>query len=312
MTSNHALPYISAYPNRPIHIQDHEHDGIQFRVTQVPLIDEDGPIRGKILFLHGWSEHSSLYYRIMEFFTSLGYECWIYDQRGTGETSKGKYKGRSGRNKDVAYKDLDKLIEIAFDFSDSCLHHNKESLTYSLVGHSMGGTIALGYGFKGKYRNKINNIITSAPLIDYPPNLELSSIKYAILSKICDWFPYQRYQLSKSKDAVTSDPQWKEYLEAEADECNISTLSQLKFILDRAQEITELLSASQFPSSINILIFHSKDDFISSHIKSKNFFNNLKVSRKEYVTISKAKHALFMENDEVFKLVCLHIKDFMK
>lgn len=87
-----------------------------------------------LLFVHGLAEHSGRYGNPVEYFSSRGCACWAVDLRGHGHSP--------GRRVHVDHFD-DYALDVA------ALHRTaRESypqLPIILVGHSMGGLIALRY-----------------------------------------------------------------------------------------------------------------------------------------------------------------------
>lgn len=83
---------------------------------------------------------------------------FFFDQRGAGFTSPGKLKGLT--DEFHTFDDLDYFLKKNIDEISS-----RENKKLYLMGHSMGGGIALNYGIKGKYKDYLNGIAVTGPLI---------------------------------------------------------------------------------------------------------------------------------------------------
>ncbi len=97
--------------------------------------EPDSSIRGTVLLVHGYKEHSKRYGPVVEFLTGIGFRVVAYDQRGHGRSG--------GKPAFVSHFDdfLDDLeiilLKIGMD--------NPPGTPVILWGHSMGGLVALRY-----------------------------------------------------------------------------------------------------------------------------------------------------------------------
>jgi alpha-beta hydrolase superfamily lysophospholipase len=116
------------------------------------------PTRAVVVISHGAGEHSGRYERVAVPLAGLGYPVYALDHRG---------HGRSGGRRalvdriDNAAADLDVLIDRARG------EHPQAPLF--LLGHSLGGTIALRYALG--HQEKLDGLILSGPVaaIELPP-----------------------------------------------------------------------------------------------------------------------------------------------
>lgn len=112
--------------------------------------------RFRIVVSHGLGEHSGRYGHVVDTLCPMGASLWIPDHRGHGRS-----QGRRGHINafDDYLKDLKILIEMAgMDRTDG--------LPLLLLGHSMGGLIALS--FVRKYPGHVDGLIVSSPLLGVP------------------------------------------------------------------------------------------------------------------------------------------------
>jgi alpha-beta hydrolase superfamily lysophospholipase len=87
-----------------------------------------------LLVAHGWAEHSGRYMNLVDYFVPKGYAVYALDHRGHG-----KSEGARGYVKRFSdyLDDLGTFIEI--------VRKERGDLKIFLVGHSVGGTIAIAY-----------------------------------------------------------------------------------------------------------------------------------------------------------------------
>ena len=134
--------------------------------------------RADVVIAHGYAEHSGRYAAVAEHLVKAGLTVWALDHSGHGRS-----QGERGdiRSWDLAVADLDLLVDLA----------SAEGRPVFLLGHSMGGAIALAYA--EAHQDKLVGLSLSAPAIVIPPEMlalvELEEIPALPLA-----------------DAVSSDP----------------------------------------------------------------------------------------------------------
>jgi alpha-beta hydrolase superfamily lysophospholipase len=104
-----------------------------------------------VTIAHGGAEHSGRYAWTAEQLTARGYAVYAIDHRGHGRsTGPRAYVDRI----DNAVADLHTLCDLARD--------RHPGLPLILLGHSMGGLIALSYTLR--YQSELSGLVLSAPL----------------------------------------------------------------------------------------------------------------------------------------------------
>jgi acylglycerol lipase len=104
--------------------------------------------RATVVIAHGVSEHSGRYGWTAEQLAARGYATWALDHRGHGRSRGARaYIDRM----DNAVADLDQLVDMA-----------GQGGPLFLLGHSMGGAVALSY--TARHQEKLDGLILSAPL----------------------------------------------------------------------------------------------------------------------------------------------------
>ncbi len=111
----------------------------------------DGPPRAVVVIAHGAGEHSGRYAHVAARLVDEGYAVYALDHRGHGR-SEGP---RAVIDRlDNAVADLDQLIVLAAG--------EQPGVPLFLLGHSMGGTIAVRYAIA--HQDRLTGLILSAPL----------------------------------------------------------------------------------------------------------------------------------------------------
>lgn len=97
----------------------------------------DGDVRAVIVLVHGASEHSGRYDYVAETLVADGYAVHALDHRG---------HGRSGGPRAV----IDRLANAVADVDQLVLDAREQHLgaPVYLLGHSMGGTVAVSYALR--------------------------------------------------------------------------------------------------------------------------------------------------------------------
>jgi alpha-beta hydrolase superfamily lysophospholipase len=109
--------------------------------------------RIQVVISHGLGEHSGRYGHVVDTLCPMGASLWIHDHRGHGRS-----QGKRGHINDFDdyLQDLKILMEMA----------RTDGVPLLLLGHSMGGLIALS--FVRKFPGYVDGLIVSSPLLGVP------------------------------------------------------------------------------------------------------------------------------------------------
>ncbi len=116
------------------------------------------PARGTVLFLNGRTEYMEKYAEVFEELTERHFTVYSLDWRGQGLSDRLLPDSQKGHVNDFEdyLRDLEQLMAIA--------HHHGGSPPYILLGHSMGGHLALR--FLERHLDQFARGILTAPMID--------------------------------------------------------------------------------------------------------------------------------------------------
>lgn len=157
-----------------------------FATTWLP--DKRKP-RDHLVLAHGYAEHLGRYSAVAEFLTKAGYAVHALDHRGHGKSSGTRAVIDSFANADA---DIDLLVDRVR--RESGLSQVK------LIGHSMGGSLALNYALN--HPEKLSGLILSGPAIGGGlPKFQAMLLE--VVSRILPWLG----MIQLDADAVSRDPQ---------------------------------------------------------------------------------------------------------
>ncbi|MDZ7265886.1 MAG: lysophospholipase [candidate division KSB1 bacterium] len=150
-----------------------------------------GGARAVLVVVHGLAEHSGRYLNLVDYFVPRGLAVYAFDQQGHGRSP--------GRRAHIA-----SFGDFVDDLEIFCgrVRRLQPGLPCLLVGHSMGGTIALAYAVSGRCR--CEGLILSAPGLK--SNANVPPLLMALSSLLSRCTPTLRaVQLEAA--AISRDPQ---------------------------------------------------------------------------------------------------------
>lgn len=151
----------------------------------------DGDARATVLLVHGLGEHSGRYDHVARALVDAGYAVHALDHRGHGRsTGKRAYV----RSYDELLRDLHQFRRLVVD------HH--PDLPLVVLGHSMGGNIAMGYVLGNQ--DGIAGLVVSGPALRAGD--EFSAFQLKLLGLVARVAPGLRPQ-GLSADAISRDPE---------------------------------------------------------------------------------------------------------
>ena len=147
----------------------------------------DGPPRDQVVIAHGYAEHSGRYDAVARFLTARGFAVHALDHHGHGKSAGARAVIERFAQADV---DIDTLVDQVR--ADSGLS------TIKLIGHSMGGSLALNYALN--HQEKLSGLVLSGPAIGG----KMARITRWLLALISTFAP-QRGTIALDANAVSRD-----------------------------------------------------------------------------------------------------------
>lgn len=273
-----------------------EFDGATFATLFWPAVSTP---KARILIVHGFGEYTRLQHRLMDQLALNGYESWTFDQRGAGETSQGKERGKT--NEYHVFNDLDHFIEL--NLSETQEKH----IPLILFGHSMGGGITLNYGIRGSHREKIAAYSTTGPLILLHPHTAPFSAINLIAPLLASLLPNYQINSGLDVDAIAGNRQYKDFLlhDSPLGMPLIGTLRQIYDFLQRGKQLDQNSNGyvSKFVQR-PLIIMHGEKDTINDPEASKRFYQNSSLENKQLKLYPNMVHSLLsLESDANFQKV---------
>ncbi|KAE8224742.1 hypothetical protein CF319_g2401 [Tilletia indica] len=249
----------------------------------------DQPTRAAVLLVHGYIEHCSRFDHVGKYYASKGIEFFGFDQRGFGRTAKdGPNPRRDYTNTSwlEQFKDIEFMLKNYRSWLDD--KYGKDKVPIYLVGHSMGGGLALGFmtrnGSAFNYPapqtlDLIHGVIATGPwlrLIDQPPSIlpMIAKPAFTLLPFLRHRAPLKPEEISRDK-AVQEDNRQDKY-------CDTDVL--LKSIHGPLTGGISILTKDYkaWPESKPVLVTHGEADLITNPKGSKEFIEKVKATDKEY------------------------------
>ncbi len=263
----------------------------------------EGPIKAKLVFVHGFSDHINRYY---DFFPSLaerGIAVYGFDQRGWGRSvSKPAEKGLSGPTALV----LADIVAVATPH----LPASPSDPPLFIGGHSMGGGEVMFLACDPTHKDfvsKVRGFMLEGPYIGIAPELEPSAFTVFAGRLVGKILPHRHLVNQIPPESVTRDPAVAKDL-AEDDLCHdTGTLEGLSGMLDRSGALT---SGKARPGKHvqGLWLGHGTMDKGTSYEASKKYFEKFcgDVQDKEFKTYEGYYHQLHADGPESV----VFIKDF--
>jgi alpha-beta hydrolase superfamily lysophospholipase len=209
----------------------------------------DGAPRATLVIAHGAGEHSDRYAHVGTGLVDAGYAVFALDHRGHGKSN-----GRRAdiESLDAVVADLGILIELA--------HERLPERKPFLLGHSMGGAIALA--FACRHQEAIDALILSAPVAA----LEAAPAPMRMISKVLGRITPGLGVYSVDASAVSRDPEVVRDYETD------SLVHHEKLPARTVAELTRAVES--FPSEVGrlrlpLLVMHGTADRLAPVAGSK-------------------------------------------
>jgi alpha-beta hydrolase superfamily lysophospholipase len=249
------------------------HDGLELFFRHYPADDE----RTRLVIAHGLGEHSGRYGNVVNRLLPNDISIWALDHRGHGKSG-----GKRGHilKFDQYISDLRLLVEMA-------AKELPENRKLFLLGHSMGGLIALYFALR--HPDLIDGVIASSPALGMV--VEVPAVK-SLLGKVMSSI-WPGLALSNELDAT----------KISRDEDVVRAYQDDPLVHDKvsARWFTEILAAMEFVNQraarmkIPTLLQVAADDHLVSAQSSQRFFEKLTVDDKTLHVYEGLYHEIYNE-----------------
>ncbi len=283
-----------------------EFDGTVFKTRYWPAsksADDNSEPIADIIYVHGFSEHAAKYTEFAEFLSSKGYNFFFYDQRGFGETCRDK--GDIARTTNAhQLKDADFFVKRILDRKD---YTGK----LYLLGHSMGGALALQYSIMGKYRDQLKGIVSSAPMITPYPSISPNFfIRHFVLPIASILYPFGHMKTNLTDYLSHNIAVKDEFYSNKLSPC-IITFKQVYDMINLGVKLKNFEFAKSIKRDLPILIQQGTDDNVSD-IKGARSFISHGFKMVRMIEYPGAYHYLYCESEEYKKNIFDDLAEFLK
>jgi alpha-beta hydrolase superfamily lysophospholipase len=152
--------------------------------------EPDGPVRGAVVIVHGAAEHGGRYAYVAERLAAEGYAAYALDHRGHGRSDGPR----------AMIERLDRLVDDLGLFLTRVREDHGGRRPF-LVGHSLGGAVALTYAMR--HGDEIVGLAVSGPAVATEAVPAALKAVTAVLSALAPRLPVFKIE----DDAISRDPE---------------------------------------------------------------------------------------------------------
>lgn len=218
------------------------------------------PAAARVLLIHGISEHSGRHLTTVAALNAASIEVVRFDLRGSG-------KSGGARQYVKSFSEYTQDVATVFNWIESEL----ESLPLFVMGHSLGGAIAVH--FAAEYGRLFNGLILSAPAFQTGGVSPLTVLMGRVLARFIPGFRIY----SKDSSALSRDEEVVEAYVNDPLATRYNTLAQGKAVLDALAQMPEMCKKISNPTAI----FHGTSDRVILPAGSFELVQSLASAQKE-------------------------------
>jgi alpha-beta hydrolase superfamily lysophospholipase len=244
-----------------------------------------------LALVHGLAEHSGRYEGFGSWFAERGHAVHAYDHRGHGRSQGRRCHVKRFRE---YLDDLDCLLER--------VREEHPGIPITLVGHSMGGLVAVAYLLDR--RPAIAAAVTSGAALGVGRGISRTRIAAArVLRRL---LPRLAVQNGLDPDGLSRDPEVvRGYLEDPLVSRSITT-SLAAELLDAVEDT----ASRAVEVAVPLLMLHGEEDPLCPPDASRAFFEGVAVGDKDLRIYPKLRHEIFNEPER--ERVFLDILDWLE
>jgi len=250
--------------------------------------------RARMVIAHGLGEHSGRYRNVVERMLPKGISVWVPDHRGHGQS-----EGKRGHVLNfVQYlADLRLSVELA-------RKGRPEGMKCFLLGHSMGGLIALY--FAQQYPGFIDGVVASSPALGMA--VEIPSVKKALGSLMSYIWPGLTMGNELDAGKVSHDP---EVVRAYKTDPLVHDRVSARFFTEFLAAIETVYvqaSALKVPTLLQV----AGDDQLVNARSSVQFFKQLDLEDKTLHVYDGRYHEIYNEGEDLRRQVLEDLEDWLE
>ncbi len=238
------------------------------------------PNTEKVLVIqHGFGEHSDRYKNLLNALENEPVSVYALDSRGHGRS-----EGKRG-HVDQFQRYIDDLADLI-----RIVKQEQKVEKIILLGHSLGGVIALQYATEGFNQDNLLGLIISSPGLKIKMDLE-KEIKKVLAEILSNFMP------SVTLDA-NLDLKYLSHDQSVIDAYKKDPLVHGKISFQMGKNLFHLNAVMKNKAhliQVPILMIHGEEDGIADVTGTKEFFNNLNCKRKELKIYPGLYHELMNE-----------------
>jgi alpha-beta hydrolase superfamily lysophospholipase len=234
--------------------------------------------RAEIIIVHGFGEHSGRYSALSEHLACRGFTVTAYDHRGHGQSA-----GLPGHIEKFSHyeDDLDNVVSAVRRRSDQDVF---------LVGHSMGGLVALRY--LARAGSKISAAVISAPLLGFATRVPAHK---ALIGRVSARLA-PRFRMNNEIDPMVLSRD-KEICLAYAKDPLVGHLVSARWFVEAMRGMDEACELAPRISS-PVLVMHGTEDKLASLSATQRVFGRIASADKELIVYQGFYHELFNEPEK--------------
>ena len=233
----------------------------------------EGRPKAVLPIVHGFGEHSGRYGNVVDWFVPQGYAVYAFDLRGHGRSP----GPRGYINEWAEFRgDVRSFLEL--------VHEQEPERATFLLGHSMGGLIALEYALH--HPEGLAGVIASGPVL---AQVGVSPLLLALSKVLSGILPRLTLDTKLDATAISRD---QAVVEAYVNDPLVHSLGtpRLSTELTRAVEWTQAHAAEM---RIPCLIVHGSADRLAPPEGSRVFYENMMLTDKERQVYEGYYHEVF-------------------
>lgn len=257
-------------------------DRVRLYVTR----HEASDARADVVLVHGLGEHSGRYLPLINYLVGRNYSVTAYDHRGHGKSE--GLRGHVERFTDYE-DDLDRVVSLVEG-------HPTNRGTF-MIGHSMGGLIALRYAAKNA--DRLSGLAVSAPAIKAAAKVPGPKLMAARISAVVA--PRVRLDNGIDPADLSRDP---EVGKAYASDPLVNRLVSARWYAEITEAMREVRGLGPL-LTLPLLMLQGTEDRLISEDGARRLFEEIASKDKELKIYPGYYHELFNEPEklEVYDLV---------